>query len=247
MTTDMTIAKRGDDSMGEVREQVSLSSRVLAAAGHGDLVWGHASARDPEGRGIWIKAAGWGLDEITPSRVHLVDDDGRLVEGEGQPHSECAIHSEVMAARPDVGAVVHTHPPHAVALSATGQELRPVSHAANMFVPPAVPRFTQTADLILTRELGAAVAAALGEAKALFLVNHGIVAVGRDIREATVTAVLLERACEQQILTHAAGGWPSWSAAEESLAKRGHIYHEAALASVWDYLVRRLPGEGARG
>ena len=66
-----------------------------------------------------------------------------------------------MIARPDVGGVVHTHPPHAVALAATGQPLRPVSHAANYFVPD-VPRFTKTADLIRSRALGQDVAAALG-------------------------------------------------------------------------------------
>lgn len=225
----------------ETARQVALSSRVLAAAGHGDLIWGHASVRDPDDRGVWIKASGWGLDEVTPARVHLVDADGERVSGEGKPHSECAIHTEIMAARGDVGAVVHTHPPHAVALAAAGQELRPVSHAANLFTPPGVPRYTQTADLILTRELGASVADALGDANALFLVNHGIVTVGRDVREATVVAVILERACQQQILTASAGGWPAWSLPEESLAKRGHIYHDAAVASVWDYLARQLP------
>lgn len=225
----------------ELKHQVSLSSRILAAAGHGDLIWGHASVRDPEGKGVWIKAAGWGLDEVTAERVHLVDEDGALVMGDGQPHSECAIHTEIMAARPDVGAVVHTHPPHAVALAALGQELKAVSHAANLFTPPGVPRFTRTADLILTRELGAAVAQSLGDRNALFLVNHGIVTVGRDVKEATVAAVVLERACQQQLLTATGGGWPTWSPPEESLAKREHIYHDAAVASVWDYLVRQLP------
>ena len=224
----------------QLRELVALSSRILAASGHGDLIWGHASARDPEGRGVWIKSAEWGLEEITAGRVHLVSPDGDVVEGDGKRHSEYPIHTEILAARPDVGAVVHTHSPHAVALAATGQQLRPVSHAANFFVPPAIPRFTLTADLILTRELGKEVAVALGEASALFLVNHGIVAVGPDIQTATVAAVLLERACEQQLLTQSFGGWPTWSDATESLAKREHIYNSTALAAVWDYLVRGL-------
>ncbi|ASR35697.1 ribulose phosphate epimerase [Prauserella marina] len=225
----------------DVRETVATSSRVLAASGHGDLIWGHVSARDPGGRGVWLKAAEWGLDEVTPERVHLVDEKGTLREGEGTPHSEYPIHTEIMAARPDVGAVVHTHPPHAVALAATGQPLRPVSHAANYFVPPEVPRFTDTADLVLTPELGRALAGVLGEARAVFLVNHGIVAVGRDVEEATVAAILLERACAQQLLTHTGGGWPSWSPIEESMAKREHIYHRRAVSAVWDYLVRKLP------
>ena len=225
----------------DLRELVATSSQVLAAAGQADLIWGHASVRDPEGRGVWIKSAEWGLDEVTSDRVHLVDPEGSVRWGEGPRHSEFPIHTEIMAARPDVGGVVHTHPPHAVALAATGQDLRPVSHAANYFVPPPVPRFTDTADLVLTRELGRAVALALGPARAVFLVNHGIVAVGDTLQTATVAAVLLERACQQQILTAEAGGWPTWSPPRESLAKREHIYGERAVAAVWDHLVRRLP------
>jgi len=228
----------------DVRERVATACRVLAAAGHDDLIWGHASVRDHDGNGVWIKSAEWSLGEVTAERVHLVDADGTVLAGDGQRHSEYPIHTEIMAARPDVGAVVHTHPPYAVALAATGQPLRPVSHAANYFVPPAVPRFTDTADLVLTRELGRALARTLGDARAAFLVNHGIVAVGATIEEATVAAVLLERACAQQLLTHAGGGWPTWSPPEESLAKRENIYNARALSAVWDHLVRQLPEGG---
>ena len=225
----------------DLRELVTTSSRILGAAGQDDLIWGHASARDPEGRGVWIKSAEWSLGEVTPDRVQLVDPDGNVVAGEGARHSEFPVHTEIMAARPDVGGVVHTHPPYAVALAAAGQPLLPVSHAATFFVPPAVPRFTDTADLVLTRELGKSLALTLGGARAAFLVNHGIVAVGATLQEATVAAVLLERACRQQLLTATAGGWPTWSPPDESLAKREHIYNGRALAAVWDHLVRQLP------
>jgi ribulose-5-phosphate 4-epimerase/fuculose-1-phosphate aldolase len=225
----------------ELRELVATASRVLADQGQDDLIWGHASVRDPDGRGAWLKQAGWGLGEIIPERVHLVDRAGTVVDGAGTRHSEYPIHTEILAARPDVGAVVHTHPPYAVALAASGQPLRPVSHAATMFVPPEVPRFTATADLVLTPDLGRQVAGELGEAPALFLVNHGIVAVGPDLPTATVTAVLLERACRQQMITHAMGGWPNWSDAAEAAAKRDHIYTPSALRAVWEHLVRQLP------
>jgi len=135
--------------------------------------------------------------------------------------------------------VVHTHPPYAVALGATGQPLRPVSHAANYFTPD-VPRFTLTADLIRTRELGKEVAAALGDAPAVLMVNHGIVTVGKNLKIATVAAVVLERACQHQLLTHGFGGWPTWSSAPESQAKQQKIYADDRMEAVWDYLVRSL-------
>lgn len=226
----------------EVRKLVATASQVMGTAGHGDLIWGHASARDPEGRGAWIKASGWGLEEITPDRVHLVNRDGQVVEGDGQRHKEYPIHTEIMAARADVGGVVHAHSSYCVALAAAGQPLRPVGHAANYFVPPDVPRFTDTADLLLTTEQGKKLARALGDAPAAFMLNHGIVTVGRDLQTATVAAILLEQAARQQLLTQQFDGQPSWSEPSESLSKRAHIYTEAAVSQAWQYLVRRLRG-----
>lgn len=223
----------------DVRQAVATASRVLGGAGLGDLIWGHASARDPAGRGVWLKCAGWGMEEITPERVMLVSNDGTVLEGEGQRHSEYSIHTQIIAARPDVGGVVHTHSPHAVALAAAGVPLLPVSHAATYFVPPVVPRYSDTADLILTPELGQEVAHILGDCNAVFLVNHGIVTVGPDLQSATIAAILLESACQQQLLTRGYGGWATWSEDDESLSKRQNIYGGSGQ-SLWDYLVRRL-------
>jgi L-fuculose-phosphate aldolase len=221
----------------ELRDTVAQGCRVLAANGHSDFVWGHASARDPQGRGVWMKASGLGFEEITADDVILVDGDGQVVEGSGRRHVEYPIHTEVTAARPDVGGVVHSHPAHGIALAAAGRPLLPVSHAATLFVPPDVPRYDRTADLITTPELGREVAEALGDEHALFLVNHGIVTVGPDVETAVVRAVLLEQACSQQLLV----GEPArWSPPDEALAKRASIYTPESMRSVWDYLVRRL-------
>ncbi len=225
----------------DIRDLVATASRVLGAAGHGDLIWGHASVRDPHDRGAWLKQGSLGMEEITPERVHLVDRSGVVIDGGGRRHIEFPIHTEIMAARPDVGGVVHTHSSHAVALSAAGQPLRPVSHEGTFFHPPGVPRFTDTSDLIRTPELGEQVAAALGDAPAIFLVNHGIVCVGPDLQIATVTAILLDRACRQQILTQQAGGWPTWTDGNEARSKRDHVYPDPLLYQAWDYLVRQLP------
>jgi L-ribulose-5-phosphate 4-epimerase len=225
---------------------VSVGCRILGAEGHGDLVWGHVSARDARGRGVWMKAATLGFEEVGPDNVLLVAADGEVLDGAGRRHAEYPIHTEVMAARPDVGAVVHTHAPHAVALAATGQSLRPISHEATLFVPPDVARFTKTAELIVTPEMGQDVAEALGERNALMLVNHGIVTVGPDVPTAVMSAVLLERACRMQLLALSAGGWATWSDDTEALAKRARCYSPELLRQAWDYLARQLERSAAQ-
>ena len=107
------------------------ASQALAAAGQADMVWGHASVRDPGGRGAWMKSAGWGLEEIDGAKVILVGPDGSVRDGTGPRHIEYPIHTEIMAARPDVGSVVHTHSP-----------------AANEFAAPDAPAAVMTALLL---------------------------------------------------------------------------------------------------
>ena len=72
------------------------------------------------------------------------------------------------------------------------------------------------------------------------LVNHGIVVAAPDVPTATVTAYLLDRACQMQLTAMAAGDLANWSSPEESLLKREHCYSDAMLRGAWEYLVRRL-------
>jgi L-ribulose-5-phosphate 4-epimerase len=225
----------------ELREQVALGCRILGANGHDDYVWGHVSVRDPQGRGAWMKASTFGFDEITAEHVILVGFDGEVLAGEHARHIEWPIHLEIMNARPDLNSVVHTHPPHSIALAASGHPLNPVSHAGTMFVPPEVPCFTKTAELIVTKELGNQVAGTMAHLHAMFLINHGIVTAGAGISDAVIQAVLLEKAAHQQLLTHAFGGPRRWSDDEEALRKRATVWSERQRAALWDYLRRRAP------
>jgi L-fuculose-phosphate aldolase len=152
-----------------------------------------------------------------------------------------------MRKRRDIGSVVHTHAPHCIAIGASGRPLRPVSHAGTLFVPPDVPRFTKTAELIVTRDMGLDVAAELGAEHALFLVNHGILTAGKDVRDAVIRAVLLEKAAHQQLLVHACGGPDRWSPDDEALRKRETVWAEHHLVMLWDYLKRRLEVDAGGG
>ena len=226
-----------------LRELVALGCNILAANGHEDYVWGHVAARDPDGRGVWMKASAIGFEEVTADDVILVSFEGEVLEGDRPRHGEWPIHTEILRARPDLNAVVHSHPPHSIAVGASGRPLRPLSHAGTLFVPPDLPRFTKTANLILTPALGVDVARELGAERALLLVNHGIVTAGTDVKEAVFRAVMLEKAAHQQVVTYALGEPARWSDDKEALEKRETMWPESAIVTLWDYLARRLPAQ----
>lgn len=223
-----------------LRAKLALACNILAMEGHTDISLGHASLREPGAQEYWVKASGLGLEEITADDVILVDFSGRKLRGDRPAHRELPIHAEIYRKRPDVCAVVHTHPPYATALTATVQPLRPVSHEGALFLD--LPRFTLTTDLIVTPDQGRALAEALGSHRAVLLKNHGVVTVGASIQEATLVAIFLERAARVQSL---AGSFGSivWTDPEEAAAKAERIYHPKAIENFWEYYRRKLQRE----
>ncbi|MGH8056251.1 MAG: class II aldolase/adducin family protein, partial [Candidatus Entotheonellia bacterium] len=212
---------------------------ILGAEGHNDTVYGHMSARADSAGRFWLKGAGLGLEEIGPADLIELDLDGNVLAGTRPRHLEYPIHSEIYRRRADVAAVVHTHPLYGTVFGTILADLRPVTHEGTYFVPPPLPKFTRTSDLILTPELGMAVAQTLGEHPALFLVNHGIVVAGPSIEAACVAALLLEKACRAQAIAQAAGEFRYTSDAE-ALRKREHIYTPHAIQQMWEYYCRQL-------
>jgi L-ribulose-5-phosphate 4-epimerase len=223
-------------------EEVVRASRALAAAGLSDMVWGHAAIRDPDGRGVWMKAAGWGFEEIDAERVVLVSRGGEVLSGSGGRHIEYPIHTQIMHRRPDIGATVHTHAPALSAFACLDVPLLPISHDGVLFSDPPVPRFTQTGALIATAELGAALADALGDAPACLMPSHGAVTAGPDAATAVMHAVLLERACRTQLMAMAAGEPKIWSDPAEAEFKREQVWNPRQVHAGWQYLVRTAEG-----
>lgn len=226
----------------EARRLAIEASRALAAAGQSDLVWGHAAVRDPDGRGIWIKAPGWGFEEIDDGRVQLVSFDADVLDGEGGPHLECHIHLAILRRRPELQASVHTHGRSAVAFAALDVPLLPISHEATIFGGKQVPRFTATGGLVRTRDLGEALAGTLGAAPAALMPKHGLVAAGTSVEAAVMHAVLLDRACEAQLAAMAAGPVRVHSDAAEAAAKRAECWPESQLRAGYQYLARKGGG-----
>ncbi len=179
-----------------LREQVAWACRILAAEGYADLTLGHVSGRGADGE-IWIKRKGVALNEVEPDDVVALEDADTVL------HLETVLHTGVYRAREDVGAVVHGHPPHATALGATTADLALLTHDGILFAD-GVGRFDDP-DLIVDDDQGDRVAAALGQRRAVLMENHGVLAVGKDVPWAVLTAITLERAAKLQSIASTLG------------------------------------------
>jgi L-fuculose-phosphate aldolase len=214
-----------------VREQVAAACRILALEGYADLTLGHVSARGPAGT-VWIKRKGIGLDEVEPDDVVEVEN------AETELHLETVLHTAVYAVRPDVGAVVHGHPPHATALAATSGELELLTHDAVLFAD-GVGRYDEP-DLIVDEEQGAAVAEALGPCRAVLLANHGVLVAGKDVPWVVLTALTLERAARLQSIASTLGPLRPIPA---KIARELHPvkYQDRFVSEYWHAWLRGLP------
>jgi len=171
-------------------------------------------------------------------QIVVIDLDGRLVEGELAPPGERFIHTEVYRWRPEVRAAVHAHPPIAVALSAAGQEVLPITARSALFAP-RVAIFPYHGQVDNPR-VGAEVARALGRACALVLRGHGSVTVGESLAEACIRTLTLEETARQQWIA-ACFGTPQPLALDEAQGGKSLWNSPDFYRAAWSYYDARLP------
>jgi len=173
-----------------LREQMTAALRRLDVLGMNRGSTGNLSCR--LGAGMLITPTGMGADDIAPEDLVWLGDDGTL-RGRWQPSSESAFHRAVYRARSDIGAVVHTHSPHATALACLRRGL-PSFHymvaVAGGTDVPLVPYHT-----FGTEALSTAVGGAMRDRLACLLAHHGLVAAGTDLRHAMKVALEVESLC----------------------------------------------------
>jgi L-fuculose-phosphate aldolase len=227
-----------------LKEQLIHAGKVLVAEGQDDFTRGHISIRLPDDPGLFfMKAHSIGLDEITMQNILTIDLDGNVVAGTARRHSEVHIHSEILRARPDVNCVIHTHPTYSIALSATGRSLKCYSQPGALFYE-ALATYDETIRLIRSPAMGAGVARALGNGRAVLLKNHGVVVTGATTAEAVISTLMLENGAMVQLLVEAAGDpAPEFSRAEIEKLK-DEISQPEQFAINFDYLVRRVRRRG---
>ena len=214
-------------ALSALKSDVALANRVIERFGLSNA-FGHASARIP-GTDTFYMPTRRSPGFASAGTLLTVDSEGRVLSGKGTPNSELWIHARIYAARPDVGAVVHAHPPACVCLTQIGQPHRVVHNQGGAF-QAGVPEYERIG-LIRTRELGDLLAHRLGSGIAVMMRGHGITTALPDVRAATVAACLLEESAGLQLRMLAAAGGD---------AARLRAYNREEAQSVSDQLSPRV-------
>jgi L-fuculose-phosphate aldolase len=176
-----------------VRRAVIATARAMSERGLSPGRSGNVSCRWKGG--MLITPTGIAYDAIKPRDVVFVAGDGRVPGKQKQPSSEWRFHLSAYQARPDMGAVVHTHSMHATVLACAGKSI-PAFHymvaVAGGKDIPIVPYAT-----FGTNELATYVAGGLTERNACLMANHGLIAIGETLPAALELAAEVEVLAEQ--------------------------------------------------
>lgn len=184
-----------------IRRELAALYRVFDHFGWTDLTSTHISARLPDDPEHYLlNSYDWLFGEITASRLCKVSFNGEMVErGRTMNVAGHLIHSGILAARPDIHFVAHSHTRAGIAVSCLPEGLLPLSQQAGVVLGTlAVHRYqdsTAVADEV------AVMARDLGGNYCMLLRNHGLLTVGRNAAEVFLYHYYLEAACRIQVDT----------------------------------------------
>jgi L-fuculose-phosphate aldolase len=238
--------------MRKLRQQIIAISHALHRMGWVANHDGNVTARLAAARFLATPTATSKADVHDRDLIE-VDGHGARVAGTARPFSELAIHLAVYNARPDVGAVVHAHPPHATALGCSGSRLleRPFLAEAVVSIGASIPTLPFTAS---GTETAAAIAAAALDVDAVVCAGNGSFAWGADLEQAYLRLELVEHLARIATLAEATGGVKPLpeAAVSDLLAKRakaglGAAADRAAAASTPPRVIACAPAPHAEG
>jgi len=176
----------------ELREEVC---QLHAELPRNNLVaWtsGNISGRDPVSQLIVIKPSGLRYQQLRPETMVIVDEQGRVVQGELVPSSDTASHCAIYRRMPALHGIAHTHSRYATAFAVLGQAIPCLTTAMADEFGGAIPcaGFASIGD----EQIGELVVAALrgSRSPAILLQNHGVFAVGKSAEAAVKAALMTE-------------------------------------------------------
>jgi L-fuculose-phosphate aldolase len=217
-----------------MKQQLVDAIRMLERAGIIDHN-GHCSARRDR-QSFYINSGASVRGALTEDDLVAVDFDGRLVAGSDRPPLEFHIHSEVYRARPDVNAVMHTHPQWSTFLTMVGATFKPV-YAQGVLLGD-IPLLDSPLS-VNTKAMGERLAATLGSGPAALLKAHGVVVVGADIVECFALAAYVEENAYRQYMAMQIGNPYVFSDAEQR-ACREKLWSPSLFKKTWDHYHSKL-------
>ncbi|MBL8674105.1 MAG: class II aldolase/adducin family protein [Rhodospirillales bacterium] len=188
-------------SEAALRRQLIETCRSMNALGINQGKSGNASAR-LDAKRFLVTPSGVPYDRLRPVDIAVMTLDGTWF-GPRRPSSEWRFHRDILAARPEAGAVVHTHGPLATSLACLGEGI-PAFHymvaAAGGDSIRCAPYATFGTQLLSDHAL-----AALKDRRACLLANHGLIALGADLAAALALAVEVEALAGMYLRARVAG------------------------------------------
>jgi L-fuculose-phosphate aldolase len=189
-------------SDAEAKRTIIEIANDLFAMGHLTPTGGNLSARAADDDKIWITPSQLYKGSLTQEMLLCIREDGSIVEGEGKPSVEYQMHWKSYHVRPDATAAVHTHSPAATAFGITNQKFPPINTDAifladTQIVPWYMPGST---------ELAEAVSEALKVSRGAILQCHGLMAVGKTMRDAATRAMMIEETAKIVLYCKQFGG-----------------------------------------
>lgn len=156
--------------------------------------WGNISTRDFATGYIYLTPSGMDYSTCNTDDILVYDKEGKLLEGCRTPSIEKNMHIWIYQHRPDVGAVIHTHPTYSTIFSVLNWDVPAVTEEFAQIIGKKV----YCAEYFLpgTDALAGAVVKALGDSSAALCVSHGAVCVGRNMKHAFNVSTVLEKACQ---------------------------------------------------
>ncbi len=173
-----------------LKEEVCALNRALPK--NNLVVWtsGNVSARDPKSGLIVIKPSGIQIDDLLPEQQVVVDETGKVIEGELKPSSDTLSHCYIYRQRPDVFGVAHTHSNYATAWAAVGRPIPCVLTAMGDEFGGDIP--CAGFALIGSEAIGKQVVEHIGRSPAVLLQRHGVFTIGRSGKDALKAAIMVE-------------------------------------------------------
>jgi L-fuculose-phosphate aldolase len=186
-----------------LRESLLHTTRKLAELGLNRGTSGNASVRD--GSGLLVTPSGMDIEAMTPQHMVAMDMDGAVhtpmlqekTQESGialKPSSEWRFHRDILQARPEAGAVIHTHSIFATTLACLRRDIPPFHYMIAVSGGDSI-RCAPYA-LFGSQALSDHALHALKHRRACLLANHGMIAIGETLKEALDVAVEVETLCE---------------------------------------------------